>query len=434
MGKITTTNKTETTEQSYIFDDKWWDLFIEKTKNLTKTSVFKNCLTKKETEEMRVFLIEILRDLSELRTGQYGYRVYEDGVILDDVEMNRIYDSPPLENESLDEWVKRTFGNKKFGMIINEGERFNLELSKKMALRAEPLFNKIGFPKEGVNFSIFIGNYGWTPLGIHQDSAGESVIHFHLGPGRKTMYTWKDDQFRKLVDVRSYDNHNVEPLLKYANEFQFGEGDLYFMPTGEFHIGYSDELSLSVTFWQYNHTQFRFARRIHNMIIDQFIKESEKLVTPDVNNLEDISGMQDVLSTFEFTDEMDSLSYTELLTEMYKDLRYSINSNAGYRTSPFPKTEENSIINLKDTLVIETPFKIKYRESNDKTKLYIYVRGYKFSFNNHKCIGEMIDKINEGQELCVKELVSSLNKDWPIEVGLQILSLMYQNHGVTIVN
>ncbi len=420
----------EIIDKNNIFNDEWWDTFIKETKNLTQTTVFKNCLTKQDTKEMRNFLVEILRDLSELRTNQYGYRVYEDGVILDDTEMNRIYDSPPLKNEPLEEWVKRTFGNKKFGMIINEGERFNMELSRKMALRTKPLFNKIGFPKEGVNFSIFIGNYGWTPLGIHQDSAGESVIHFHLGPGPKTMYTWNDEEFRELVNVRTYDNHNIQPLLKYANEFKFEEGDLYFMPTGEFHIGHSDKLSLSVTLWQYNHTKFRFARRIHNMIIDQFIKNSEELVTPDTNELNDISGMTDVLSTFEFTDEMNNFSYEELLTDMYRDLRYSIHSNAGYRTSPFPKLDKDSVINMEDMLILNTPFKILYRESNDKKKLYIYTRGNKLSLNNFKCMCDVIDKINTGVVLKASSLLELLDSSWSDDIGLNFLGIIYQNHGI----
>jgi len=434
MKEILDIDKAKVIDHSKNFDDDWWDNFLEKTKNLTKTTVFKDCLTKEETKEMRESLIDILRDLAERRTGQYGYRVYEDGVVLTSKEMNRIYDSPPLKDESLDDWVKRTFGDKKFGMIINEAERFNLNLSKKIALKTEPLLNKIGFPKEGVNFSLFIGNYGWTPLGIHQDSAGENVIHFHLGPGPKTMYTWGDEEFRELVDIRTYDNHDVQPLLKHAQEFEFGEGDLYFMPTGEFHIGHSDQLSLSCTFWQYNHTKFRFARRIHNMIMDQFIKDSTELVTPDMNELENMSGVKGVFSTFEFTDEMDDFSYKQLLTEMYRDLRYSINSNAGYRTSPFPKPDEDSDIDLNGTYIIETPFKIQYRESNDKIKLYAYVRGHKFSLNNFECIASMLDEINKGEEVNVKNLLGLLNEEWPEEVGLKILSLIYQNHGIVKTN
>jgi hypothetical protein len=417
-----------------VLDSAWWDTFIKETQNLTETNTFKNCLSREETALLRSYLMEIIADLAARRTNRHGYRVYIDGRVQTDAEMGKMYDTPPLQGESLEDWVKRAFGDNKFGMIINEGERFHRKLSRLMALKAAPLLEKIGFPQEGVNFSLFIGNYGWTPLGIHQDSAGESVIHFHLGPGNKTMYTWKEKEFRELVDFATFNNRDVEPWLPHAKKFEFGEGDLYFMPTGEYHIGYSDELSLSLTFWTYNHTKFRFARRLHSMITDQFLKESPDLVTPDKNHIDDTSGVVEYFSHFEFTDGMGGKSYKELIDDMYKDLRYSISSNCGYRTSPFPFREEDSVVNIDWVVSNETPFIIKCRESSDKEKLYVYVRGHKFSLNNLPCIVTMLSRINEGGKIGVRELLALLDKDWSEEVGLHILGLVYQHHGIVKVD
>jgi hypothetical protein len=420
--------KTKTVDT--ILDSGWWDTFIRETQNLTETNTFKNCLSREETALMRNYLMEIIIDLGARRTNRYGYRVYIDGKVQTDSEMGKIYDNSPKEGESLEDWVKRAFGDNKFGMIINEGEKFHRKLSQLMAVKAAPLLEKIGFPQEGVNFSLFIGNYGWTPLGIHKDSAGESVIHFHLGPGPKTMYTWKNEDFTKLVDVATFNNKDVEPLLPHAKKFDFGEGDLYYMPNGEYHIGFSDELSLSLTFWTYNHTKFRFARRLHSMITDQFLKENTDLVTPDKNNIDDSSGMSDFYSCFEFTDGMDGKSYKELISELYKDMRYSISSNCGYRTSPFPLRDDDSVVNINWVVSGESPYIIRYRESNDKEKIYIYVRGHKFSLNNLPCIGNMLSRINQGGEISVRDLLNLLDKDWPEEVGLNILGLVYQHHGI----
>jgi hypothetical protein len=421
---------TQTAAKDIILDSGWWDNFIRETKNLTETKTFDNCLSKDDTAMMRGYFMEILADLATRRTNRYGYRVYIDGRVQTEAEMAKIYDSPPLQDESLEDWVKRTFEDKKFGMIINEGERFNRKLSRLMALKAAPLLQKIGYPQEGINFSLFIGNYGWTPLGIHQDSAGESVIHFHLGPGPKTMYTWGHKAFRELVDIATFNNRDVEPLLPNATKFEFGEGDLYFMPNGEYHIGYSDELSLSLTFWTYNHTKFRFSRRLHAMITDQFLKENTELVTPDRNHIDDTTGIAESFSCFEFTDGLEGRSYKELIEEMYKDLRYSISSNCGYRTSPFPFREEASVVGADWSVINETPYVIKYRQSADKEKLYVYVRGHKFSLNNLPCIYTMLNRINEGGEMSVKELLVLLDKDWPEDVGLHILGLLFQHHGI----
>ena len=411
------------------FDSNWWDNYLFQTNNLTQPCVFNNSLTANETAVMRKYVLEIIDQLAKYRTDRHGYRVFVEGKKIDNKGMEKIYDSPPCKYKSLTDWIKSTFGGQRFGMIINEGERFNLALSKMMALKTAPLLEKIGFPQEGINFSLFIGNYGWTPLGIHQDSPGESVLHFHLGPGSKTMYTWKKEVFEKLVDTKNFNRHDIKPLLPHADTFEFKEGDLFYMPTGAWHIGYSGELSLAITFWTYNHTKYRFAQRLHQMISDQFLKKNDELVVPDKNDLNNSSASQNILSCFEFEDDLNTLSYTKLLKEMYTDLRYSIASNAGYRTNPFPKEEEYSI-STKEVIQLEEPFIIKYRKSLNDKKIYLYVRGHKFSLNYFDSIKKMIDEINKGIEIKVKELLSILDESWSTEVGISILELLYKHHGI----
>ena len=113
----------------------------------------------------------------------------------------------------------------------------------------EPLCDLIGIPPLGYEITTFIGNYGWTPLGIHKDVRGENVIHFHLGPGRKQMYIWQDDKYEELVGKNVFNNTNIEPILDKAEEFDFGPRDIYYMPWFENHVGYTEDLSIGVTLW-----------------------------------------------------------------------------------------------------------------------------------------------------------------------------------------
>ena len=217
------------------FNSDWWDHFLLTTQQMTQTSVLKNCMPKEETSLMQSHILEILSDLARLRTNKFGYRVYIDGIQLENNDMIQIYDSPPRKNETLEEWTKRTFGERKFGMIINQGERFNLLLSKLIALKLKPLLTKIGMPTEGIIFTLFIGNYDSTPLGIHLDLPGKSVLHFHLGPGSKTMYTWDTNTYLELVGEEKHNNQNIKKYLPYANKHHFDEGDIYFMPEDTYH-------------------------------------------------------------------------------------------------------------------------------------------------------------------------------------------------------
>ncbi len=414
------------------FNSDWWDSFLETTENMSKTSVFKNRINKQETSLMRSLVLEVLAEIGKLRTVQYGYRVYVDDKQLSFNEILPILDTPPMAEETIEEWSKRVFGEKKFGMIINVGEKFNLALSKLIALKVQPLLEKVGMPREGINFTLFIGNYDNTPLGIHQDAPGENVIHFHLGPQGKTMYTWDKSEYEQLVGEKRSNNKDVDTYIPYATEFSFKEGDLYFMPQGEYHVGKNEGLSMALTFWFYNHSKVKFADKLNNVVMNQFLVKSDDLLKPDNNPLNDVSGVESTLELLNIPEHLENLTLKELMKEAYKDLRYSIHSNAGYRTSPFSK-EEDILFDIDDFIEIEKPYKILYKESINKEKLHVFVRGIKIELNNFDCIKSFINTINIGKPLKVGDLLTKLDKEWDPEIGLYILSEIYKNHGIALV-
>ncbi|UUZ49052.1 hypothetical protein LP420_00460 [Massilia sp. B-10] len=144
-------------------------------------------------------VLEVLRELCRLRTNEYGLRIYINGEQLPRKRLDHFYDHPPAPGEHLLAWVARVFPEQEFGIIINTGEKFVHALSQEIALMLAPLFAALGFPREGINYTIFIGNYDKTPLGIHQDKRGENVMHFHLGPARKSMFLWDEPTYRELL-------------------------------------------------------------------------------------------------------------------------------------------------------------------------------------------------------------------------------------------
>lgn len=411
------------------YSGEWWDEFLDRTDHLKKTCVFKDCMTRDETRAFRTNVLEIVRTLAFLRTDKYGYRVYVDGKLLDRDGMSQIYDSPPLPGEDIYKWTERVFKDKKFGMIINLGEKFNLELSQQIAIKTKPYLEKTGFPVDGINFSIFIGNYDKTPLGIHKDPPGQDVMHFHLGPGEKHMYTWGKDQFEDLINNKGYDKKDVEGLLPFSTRFSFNEGDMYFMPEGEYHIGKQDGLSMAITFWRYNHTKGTLVRKLQNVIFSQYLKTNEDLLKPDKNPLTVNDWIDTTLDTIEIPAGLENKSYKELMREAYSDLRYSIHSNAGYRTSPFSKDGDMQF-DLDDFIEIEKPFNILYKTSFDNQKLHVYVRGQKVELNNFECIRLFIQEINKGIPIKVRDVIRYLDAEWNENIGIYILNLLYKNHGI----
>lgn len=414
------------------FSSTWWDDFLSSTQNMSQTAVIRNGMPKEETALMQQYILEILADIAKLRTNKFGYRVYIDGVQLENNDMIQVYDSPPKKDETLAEWVNRAFGERKFGMIINQGERFNLELSKLIAFKLKPLLDKIGMPTEGIIFTLFIGNYDSTPLGIHLDLPGKSVIHFHLGPGSKTMYTWDTKEYLDLVGEEKYNNQNINKYLPFANKHHFDEGDIYFMPEDTYHVGTQEGLSVAIACWCYNRSNQDFAQRLQSLLLEQYLKKVDENLKPDSNPIDNVSALDKTLDLFDIPAALEQLNFKDLMKETYRDLRYSLYSNAGYRTSPFLKAESISF-DLNDTIEIEKPYKILYKESLDTQKLQLFIRGTKFELNNFDGIKTLIDEINTDKPIVVKDALSILDKNWDHDIGLYILSVLYKHHGIQVI-
>ncbi len=416
------------------FTREWWSLFIEKTRSLKKTTVFEHCLNRDETLLMRNYLMDIIAQLSQMRTGQFGYRVFVDGQQVDQKEMETIYDKEPFAGESFEDWAARSFEDVKFGMIINRGEKFSPDLAEMVSKKIAPLLEKIGIPRLGITFTIFIGNYGWTPIGIHTDAIGEKVLHFHLGKGRKTMYTWDRESYEeKTTPLERINNTEIEKHLEYANEYDFGEGDLYFMAEGEYHVGRSDELSMGLTLWFNNHTKNQLSRRALQVVTDQYLQDNSDILFPDLNSVSYFEGFKESLDLFNIPEELENMTFKEVLQEAYKDFRYSLYSNGGFWTRPFPVEQNFQFTNDIIVKKVSTS-NILYKESVDGKKLYIYVRGTKLIFNNYACIKNMIDELNKGNDISVEKLMKMLDESWDESIGFYILNAIYLHQGIRILN
>ncbi|NHQ81107.1 hypothetical protein HA051_05860 [Chromobacterium vaccinii] len=431
-GKTTVTESEKKTHNTE-FSNTWWDKFITQTNSLNQPAVIKNAISQDRVESYKQSVMGILSQLGKLKTTQFGYRVYVEGRQLDFEEMEDFFERAPHDAETLEQWTDRVFGGKKFGIILNSGEKFDLKLTSEIAICLSPFFEKIGYPRGGAQFTIFVGNYDKTPLGIHQDKRGESVMHFHLGPAGKTMYVWDPKQYRDLLATHGFTKKNFNELRPYAKEYQFESGDIYYMPEGTYHIGQQDDLSIGITIWRYNHTDDHLAKHLHQRIIKQIPVEATDDFQYDTTPLDDTSGIDHIVEKYQVADEYKQLSYSELLRKTYQDWRYCVHSNAGYRNAPFPR-EERANLASQDLIQIEKPYKILLRESIATEKMYIYVRGHKIEFRYFSCLIPFIAKINDGEILRVDALLKLLDASWSPNIGIYILSELHRCHGIRIID
>ena len=421
-------------------DNSLWDLFLEKTNNFTTTTVINDALPDIACQELKALVVKAIREVCRVKTNKYGFRVFVDGKGVKGAELEKnIFPQPPMPGEDVENWGMRLYPGKKFGMIINAGEKFCNELAQRLSIHIAPLLEKIGIPMNGLHSTIFVGNYGLTPLGIHQDHRGANVIHFHLGPGEKTMYTWNEQQFKELLAGRNEKEVPVEELLPHANKFQFGTGDIYFMPWDQFHIGNADEFSIGVTVWFDNHARKQVLDNLLNSFRIQYLNMEGGIITVPEKDLENLNGYADVAAVLKIEPHLAGKTFPEFLKLVYEEYMFSLFSNQGWSSMPLSLTqesnyEENDYAYLADQSVRLThPFKILYKHLPDINKVQIFARGSKIEFNYHQEIIRLIDKLNEGVMYNVASLTEQVFKELPVEVALYILSLLVNNRSVEVV-
>ncbi|EMY3554043.1 hypothetical protein [Flavobacterium psychrophilum] len=427
--------ETAINKETKSFSSEWWDDFLGESENFTKTNVFKDVISKDDVSLLNGEIIKVLQEIYTHKTNQYGFRVYLDGKEQDNTYMSKLFETPPTENETIEDYTKRIFDEQKFGMILNRTEKFSEKMAHDILLKIQPLLDKVGIPLTGLSAHILIGNYGWTPLGIHQDTRGDNVIHFHLGPGPKIMYNWEEEKYKELTGKKD-NNKDIEPLLPFADEYPFETGDLYFMPWNKYHIGFSDELSVGLTIWFNNPTKKTFTSRILDTIHLQYLNDDKEILDPDKNTSIDAS-FNDIESVINLDENLKKLSFTELMKHLHRQYKLAIISNGGWSNIPISlKDKMQYVVDKYEVLEnkkVITPYPFKTYYEKIEEELIIFARGYKVKIKYHIELEVIIDKLNKNQEEDVSELLKTLTQDWPIEAGLYFLSLLYDKRAINII-
>ena len=410
----------------------WWNDFLEDTKNMTQPYFYNNVFN--NYKELNNGVLQVIKNL---RKDEYPFRVYIENKQREDYN-KIIFENKPQEDEAIESWSKRIFGFQKFGIILNHGESYVKDLSINVLKYLKPLLENVGYPVHGVDFTIFIGNYGWTPLGIHTDNTGENVMHFHLGPGEKTMYIWDTDEFKKLGGESN--DQRIDKFLPYVkHKMTFGAGGLFFMPWNFHHIGKSDELSVGLSVWLNRPRRDDLVSKVFSEIHKEYtVKESKKgkedkdipIIDLKKNLLEN-DVLETVLSNV--SDEIKELTISELIELSVKDFQYSLKSNLGYAISLKPQLETKENLSIDSIIKLDSPFEILYYTSPQNKKIKIFTKGKKTEIIYHKDIEILINKINNSGELLISDLLNGLFLEWPEGAGLRIIELIYENEGVLLI-
>ncbi len=410
----------DVSQQIIPFSDEWWSQFKKDSSNMTIPITVKDAFTD-HVDELKGCIYEMLQNLKSDEEG-LAWRVWKDGK-LDSTLKDQIINDPIQSENDLLAWQERHFKNNKFGIILNNGQRYSDNAKRIISNFFDP-FLKNNAPLGGINFSIFIGNYGWTPIGIHEDHTGSFVMHFHLGPNDKTMHMWERSNYKEILEGKDNDI-NPEKYIPFADyTCNFNQGDIFFMPWNYYHIGESHDLSLGITVWFNYTTSDGLLNGIWesglNELTDSDISDnSEALYIKDINDENPINNLLNQLN-----DDILETSLEEFIINELNDYISAIKSNDWYDNGAIKHKKDN--VNLQnDTLLIINKSKIHLKQLDGTVKFFH--RGDKVSFHHHNDMKELINRINEGTAKSIHQLISGLFNDWPEGIGIRILEILCEN-------
>lgn len=412
-------------------DKEFWLNFIDVNENFSDSCVIKDSFDETDKNILMNGVTETLYRRINDKNLFKGFRLYFEGEESSKENTDNFFlSNPPNANEDIIEYCKRIF-DKKFGIIMNNNEAFSEKLASRVIEMMQPLFEVAGLPPLGNEITVFIGNYGWTPLGIHKDHIGENVLHFHLGPGRKQMYTWEQDIYENLVGKDVLNNKNIEPILSHAKKHDFGEGDIFYMPWYKNHVGYTEEISIGVSLWFQSTDNYTFSKKIIQHFISEFLPKDKKIIPPQIDYINNHDTYdyfkQIVLSTI---DNKDS-SLDDFLKKMYLDHKNSLLSNGNWANLPLENEIENDNYDFFKNKKIELskPFKIIFENYNNE-KLNIFVRGIRLRIKYFKDFEELLTRLNNNETIIINKYLKNI--EIPEEPFLYIILTLYKYKGVKI--
>jgi len=411
------------------FSQGWWkDVFLKETNHLEKTSVFEDCINPIDINILKKEVGNTINTICKLRTQEHGFRIWEEGGLIPGDRMNQFYNHPIEQGEAIEDWALRFFEDKKFGIILNAAEVLNPKLAKEIADKMLPYFEVNGTPLRGYNITLFIGNYGFTPLGVHKDPPGESVIHFHLGPAKKTIYQWNNEELDgEMREHRLSLREDVERLLPLARPYHFKEGDIYFMTSKNYHIGETNELSIGIALWSNKNFKEELSKELLRTIKEKYVPD----VTVGGEGFNVLEEIENSYSLFDIPQNRRHLSFKGLCLDEYKQYRYSLLSNGGFLNAPLERDEKYNVLKEEDSFVLETPFRIESYVSDFNANVFmVYVRGHQIVLESNRVYEDILKSINTGEVLSVKSITSLSNDKITKDTIISLLNDFLKYHGI----
>lgn len=375
-----------------------WGILLKDTCQLTKPTLLNQVVSEDTRAELILLITGVIREYLKKKDLHIGLKIYVNQKLRNDKTALMASD-PPLDIESLESWSQRIFGDQKFGMIMNSLEDYSNSFAEMAALIAEPILEQAGLPLGGLSFLFFMGNYGFTPFGVHKESAGEEGFLFHLGPNNKQFYTWDTSEYN-AVQHNTQVFHDFEKMLPDAKIYELSSGDAMFIPHQVYHIANTSEFSISFVMDYVNPSFETFESQLA-LAVSSEVRETGGSMPPlQMNSHDSEWGL--LLNHESLKEKLETALRRKILT---------LKSNGGIlkKSKPSNTLIPNGSFSVKGKRI----FPIFYEEQANSTML-IFARGHRFSKMKHPKLSHLINLLNKGEVLSFELIKETFQPKWDL--------------------
>ena len=290
-------------------------------------------------------------------------------------------------NESIEEWGIRIFNNKKYILVVNCIERFSDSTSSSFASLMKPYLEQFSIDQVSFRISLFIGNAVYTPFGAHVDIEGLDVIHFHLGPGSKSMTLWEKEEFITMAQSQEKHCYDFKKHLKYGKEIQLSKGDVLFFPADKYyHIGEYHDFSIAAAIGIIKESPISLYKKALSIW--------EEDITQQLNKEVIIEGKEASTLTQKIPANILNTSIQDII-ESYKLKK---ESNVFMHNRPILK-KLLPIFLINKKIILNQPFPILINSERNT----LYSRGRKLDIFINKEEGTILDQLKNGEIVTCKK-------------------------------
>lgn len=373
-----------------------WNEFYKDTAHLRKATNIKAILSENDITILHQLVKEVLFNFIEKGETHIGLKTYVNRKLEPLGEKMKSF--PPIDEDTWEAWAHKIFGDDKFGMILNSLEIYSNTFSEKAATIIKPLIDNAGIPLGGISFLFFMGNYGFTPFGVHKEATGEEGILFHLGPGKKQFYTWDDPELNK-IEHNTEVFHDFDTMMKDATCYELHPGDAMFIPHQVYHIANSSEFSLSVVMDYINPPE--------HILMNELFEISKKDMLSNNRYCSPVKNDDNYNSH-----TLDETFLNQKIDRAFQFKIHALKSNGGL-VNPSLSNKRNSIPNGNFAIKGKQAFPIQILDI-DPENCIVFARGHHFKVRKNTQLSSVIEQLNDQKVLSFVKAQELLLDEWEL--------------------